>query len=139
MYSGQGTSFLCAGFFFAACLSFTQIVGHFGSDCLLWSAQYLAPYLPSECLWGSLRIIVIQIMRIRNQHWETCFSAGIAARIYRSQLGCAWKRTCLVYLIFVFSDCLVLFLGRLSVVVTSHDSTMVTGAVSLPLAGFFAL
>lgn len=82
---------------------------------------------------------MIQIMRIKNHHCETCLSAGIAARIYRSQVGCAWKLTSLVYLILVFSECLVVFLGRLSVVVTSHDSTMVPGVVSLPSAGFFAL
>lgn len=111
VYSGQVISFLSAGFFFAACLSFTLLVGPFGSDCLLWSAQFLAPHLPSECLLGPLRSIVIQIMRIRSHHCETCFSAGTAAAIYRSQVGCAWKRTCLVYLILVFSECLLLFLG----------------------------
>lgn len=43
VYSGQVSSFLCAGFFFAGCLSFTQTVACFGSDWLLWSAEYLAP------------------------------------------------------------------------------------------------
>ena len=82
---------------------------------------------------------IIEVMRIRNHHHETWFSAGITASICRSEVGYAWELTRLVYLMLVFSECIVLFLGRLSVVVTSHDSTMVTRVVSLPLSGFSVL
>lgn len=97
------------------------------------SAQCLVQWMP---FGASKEYYNIPVMRIRNHHHETCFSAGITFADHR--LGYAWKLTCLVYLMFVFSECIALFLGSLSVVVTNYDSTMVTRVASLPLSGFSA-
>lgn len=123
------------------CFSFQSVfTSHRLLNALCLTAFYVsAQYLHSEWLLGFLRSIIIQVMRIRNHHHETCFSAGITASICRSQVGYAWKLTSLVCLTLVFSECIVLFLGKLSAVVTNYDSTMVTRVVSLPLSGFSAL